>query len=354
MNTSTMITTTKLKIYAIHNGSGSRYYRMIPQLKYMQSLGHEVILSDSNDQQMEQHIQWSDIVILEMVFSAAIVKLCKKLGKKVVFECDDLIHTVPKTHYSYDSIKGFKNKTKVWKEIINCLRHCDGFITTNETLKKQYGWLAKKSLVFDNYLDITHWLKEYKPNHSDMIRLLWAGSTSHKGDLLKFKPIMKRILEKYPHVKFIYVGDGGVKTDDLQAKFIYGDDLWEGIPNNRENILAVPGNIWPYKLAALQADIAIAPLQKNFFNKCKSQCKYLEYSINKIPAVYSAHHYTNVLNRHTGILAETDDDWVCGLSYLIENEKERKRIGENAYNDSIKKYDMSAHVSRWSDFILNL
>lgn len=349
-----MINSKKLRLYCIHNGSGSRYYRMIPQLKHMQSLGHEVILTDSNDQHMEQHIEWSDIVILEMVFSTGIVKKCKKLGKKVVFECDDLVHIVPKTHYSYDSVKGIRKKVKMWKEVISCLRHCDGFITTNKVLNRQYGWLTKKSLVFDNYLDIAHWLKEYKLNRSDSIRLLWAGSTSHKGDLLKFKPIMKRILEKYPQVKFIYVGDGGIKTDDLQARFIYGEDLWEGIPNNRENILAVPGNIWPYKLAALQADIAIAPLEKNFFNKCKSQCKRLEYGINKIPAIYSAHHYTDVINRHTGILAETDDDWFIGLSELIENKKLRDDIADNAYNDVMKNWNMQDHVDEWSEFILSL
>ena len=353
--TSTMTTNTKLKIYCIHNGSGSRYYRLIPQLKYMQEQGHEVILKDSEDKEMTQHIEWSDIVILEMVYSVGIVKMCKKLGKKVVFECDDLAHIVPKSHYSYDETKGIKNRIKWWKEIAQVLRRCDGFITTNKLLKDKYGWLAKNSFVFDNYCDLPHWLKEHKPNRSNEIRLLWAGSMSHKGDLIAFKPIMKKVLEKYPQVKFIYVGDGGIKTDDLQAKFIYGEDLWEGLPGNRENILGVPGNIFPYKLAALQADIAIAPLEKNFFNSCKSTCKYLEYGINKIPGVYSAHHYKDVIvNRRTGILADTPDDWVAAISELIENEDMRKKIGENACNDVIKNHNMKDHVHKWEEFILSL
>ena len=345
----------KLKIYALHNGSGSRFYRLIPQLKYMQEKGHEVILKDSNDQQMNQHIAWADIVILEMVYSLGIVKLCKKLGKKIVFECDDLAHIVPKTHYEYENTKGIKNRIKWWKTIWQTLRNCDGFITTNKRLNRKYGWIAKKSLVFPNLVDLPHWLKEYKPNRSGELRLLWAGSMSHKGDLLAFKPIMKKILEKYPQVKFIYIGDGGIKTDDLQAKFIYGEDLWEGLPDNRETILGVPGNIFPYKLAALQADIAIAPLEKNYFNSCKSTCKYLEYSINKIPAIYSAHHYKKtVINRHTGILADTPDDWIAGISELIENENLRKKIAENAYNDVLKNWNMKDYLGKWEKFICDL
>ena len=344
----------KLKIYAIHNGSGSRYYRLIPQLKYMQSKGHEVILVDNTDEYMQQHIEWSDVVILEMVFSEEIVKVCKNFKKKVVFECDDLIHIVPKTHYSYNDTKGIKNRIIQWKRIIKTIGKCDGFITTNKLLLKKYGWLVKNKLVFDNYCDMPHWMKEYKPNTSKDVRLLWAGSMSHKGDLVAFKPIMKKILNKYPQVKFIYIGDGGIKTDDLQAKFIYGEDLWKGLPNNREGILGVPGNIFPYKLASLQADIAIAPLEKNYFNKCKSQCKRLEYGINRIPAVYSAHHYTEVVNRHTGILAETQNDWVIGISELIENESLRKKIAENAYNDVVKNHNMQDFLHEWEDFILKL
>ena len=354
MSTSTATTSVKLKIYAIHNGTGSRYYRLIPQLKYMEQQGHEVKLVDSDDQQMEENIKWADVVILEMIFSTGIIDLCKKHNAKVVFECDDLIHTVPATHYAYDETKGILNKFKMYKKVFNCVRRCDGFITPTEVLYKKYGRFSKKRLMFPNFIDLPHWLKPHKRNTSDIIRILWAGSTSHKGDLLKFKPIMKQILEKYKNVKFIYVGDGGVKTDDLQAKFTYGDDLWEGIPDNRENILSVSGFYWPYKLAALQADIAIAPLEKNYFNSCKSQCKYLEYSINKIPAVYSAHHYTDVLHKHSGLLADADDDWFTAISYLITHEKERRKMGENAYNDVMKNHNMSDYVHRWSEFILNL
>jgi glycosyltransferase involved in cell wall biosynthesis len=321
----------------------------------MQAQGHEVILEPNTDQFIEQHIQWADVVVLEMVWSWKMIRLCRKYKKKIIFECDDLIHTVPKTHYSYKETHGIKNQVFWWSRIIGTFIFCDGFISTNKELNKIYGRFAKKRLIFPNYCDLPHWLKEHKPNtNKQEVRILWAGSVSHNGDLMAFKPVMKKVLEKYPNVKFIYVGTGGIRTDDLQAKFIYGDDLWEGLPNNREGIVAIPPNVWTYKLAALQADLAIAPLEKNEFNRYKSQCKYLEYGINHIPAVYSSWFFSDVVHKHTGMLADTPDDWFTAICYLVEHPEERKRMGENAFQDVLNNHNVNDHLKEWEDFVVDV
>jgi len=339
----------KKKIFILHNGTGSRFYRLVPQLQYMQSQGHKIILSSNDDKHTEQKIDWADIIIFQMVFSLELIKYAKQKNKKVVFECDDLIHRVSKTHYSYEETKGIKNRLKWWKRIYQCFSRCDGFISTNKNLDNLYGRFAKKSLIFDNYIDLPHWLKEYKPNTTDRVRLLWAGSTSHTGDLQMIKPVIDKILNKYPQVQFIYVGTGGIRTDDLHAKFIYGDDLFRGLPNNRESMLPITAKLWPYILSTLQADIAIAPLEKNDFNKYKSQCKYLEYSINKIPSVCSKWFYTNA-----DITADTQQEWIDKISSLIENKEERKRLGKQAYKKVLKNFDIRTHIKDWQDFLENL
>lgn len=342
-----------IKILAIHNGSGSRFYRLVPQLKWMQKQGHKVRLESHDTPHLLQKIEWADVVIVEMIFSESIMKGIKALNKKLIFECDDLIHTVPDSHYSYDETKGFINKIKWWWRIYRTLRHCDGFITTTPGLKRLYGWITGKSLVFPNYVELEHWLKEPKENLSkDRIRILWAGSTSHTGDLNWVKPIIKRILDKYPQVQFIYVGHGGVPTKDIYAKFIYGDDIFEGLPQERrESMLPMPPNVWPYALSGLQADIGICPLEKNYFNSFKSQCKYLEYGINKIPAVYSKWHYTDVKDGVTGFLADTPDEWFKALSILIEHDILRKKIGDNARGEIIKDFNINNHLAKWQGFV---
>jgi glycosyltransferase involved in cell wall biosynthesis len=231
--------------------------------------------------------------------------------------------------------------------------YCDAFITTTPELNEIYGKFFKHRLVFPNYLDLSHWLKEHKSNTTDKVRILWAGSTSHTGDLQMIKPVLDKVLRKYEkEAKFIYVGTGGIKTDDLNAKFIYGEDLFKDLPDNRESMLPMIGNYWAYILSSLQADIAIAPLENNYFNKFKSTCKALEYGINRIPAVYSAWHYKKaVLNDFTGFLAETEDDWMTALSHLIENPAKRRWMGENAYKQTINNHDILKYLKDWQGFV---
>jgi glycosyltransferase involved in cell wall biosynthesis len=345
-----------LKVLGYTNSTGSRFYRMVPEFRWLQEQGHEVRLYPFEKTVNKEDVQWADVIVFEMIWSPFLFKLCRKYNPKVkiVLECDDLVQSVPKLHYAYkDTIgkKGLKLKIDVFKS----LRNIDALIVTNNFLKKQYGWLTKKSFVFNNYCDMAHWVRPYVKNQSDKIRLLWAGSTSHTGDLLFIQPIIKEILDKYKDsVEFVYIGHGGLNANDPYAKFIYGEDIFSDLPANRESLIAVPALVWPHILSTIRADIAIAPLEENTFNRAKSQCKYLEYSINKIPAVYSGWFYKNVKHGFTGLTADTKEEWVKAISHLIDSSREREEIGELAYQDVIKNHNIDNHLNKWQDFIENL
>ena len=365
-----------LKICVVHSNTGSRFYRVVPQLKYMQEQGHQVRLEKHDAPHLNQVVEWCDVLILQMVFNVDLARQARKLGKTVIFECDDLMHRTHAKHYAFEETKGFKNQWKWFWRIFFMLRACDGLIVSNNELKRAYGWIARKTLVFGNYLDLPHWLKENKKNHSDRIRILWAGSTSHTGDLEWVKPIMQTILDKYPQVQFIYMGHGGVPTDDLYAKFVYGQDVFEGLPyERREALLPAPANVFPYILASIGADIAIAPLERNHFNKFKTQCKYLEYAVNGIPGVYAEWFYTDVIDRElhgisnslraigkkgtrgtgtTGLVADSPQEWIEALSLLIENATLREQIGEEARKVAIRDYNFADHASAWQGFVEKL
>ncbi len=341
-----------MKILAVHNGTGSKYYRLVPQMRLLQKLGHDVMLIPHTDKHLRDYVVSADIAIFEMLMADWLYDLAKKNGTKVIFECDDLLHATHKNHYSYKETRGIKG-ILMYLRIMRIITKCDAVITTNKGLARVYGWF-KKTLVFDNYIDTMHWVREKKKNTTKRVRLLWAGSTSHTGDLMSMERVLSKILNKYKNVQFIYVGMGGIKSPDPNARFIYGDDFWRNLPDNRESLLPTPAFAWPYALASLQADLAIAPLDKNYFNKFKSQCKYLEYSINKIPAVYSGWFYTDVEHGKTGFLANNEDEWVEYISRLIENKELREQIGDNAYNDVIENKTSQLHIKRWTDFVLSI
>ena len=82
------------------------------------------------------------------------------------------------------------------------------------------------------------------------------------------------------------------------------------------------------------ADIIVAPLEDDKYNRSKSSIKFIESSSAMKPFVCSSVRPYNddVEDGVTGYLCKTSDDWYSALSKLIESKEERQRIGKNAYN----------------------
>ena len=68
-----------------------------------------------------------------------------------------------------------------------------------------------------------------------------------------------------------------------------------------------------------ECDISIAPLENYVFNEAKSNIKFLEASIVKVPSVCSPRSaFTSVIvDGENGLLAETFTDWNQALARLV-------------------------------------
>ena len=344
-----------MKILAITpEKTGSAYYRIYPQMRYLKKAGHNVKVINYLHPDADELSKTADIVIYENIFDYRLVKMCQKAGAKVIIETDDLGHNVPKTHYNYEDIKGM-GKYKWLFKILLAVWFADGLIVTNKKLKRVYGWITRNCLVFPNYCDIEHWIRPYSPNQGEKIRIGFAGSKSHKGDIIAFRAIANRILYDNPNTNFVYIGLGGTKSKDLYAQFIYGEDILKGLSDNREPLIGVIPDIYPHILATLHLDIGIAFLEKNKFNTYKTHCKAFEYGINRIAGVYSKWFYKDIIKHgHNGFLAETSQEWIKYISKLIKNKNLRREIGENAYRTILRKYDMNDYLGEWASFICSM
>ena len=343
-----------MRLLTFLNKTGSRYYRLLPQLEYMAKQGHEIITREWNNKIDAREMKWADVVILEMVSGVDINDMLHKYGCKVILEYDDLVEKVPKLHPNYPNLKGKKGRKK-WRAVKKAIKSADAIITVSPELYHNYGKYTKHKLLFPNYCWINHWEKPYKPNDSEQLRLLWAGSTSHKADLIPFKPTLKKILLNFPEIKFIYIGTGGASSSNPTTELFYGEDFFKDFPENREYMIGVDSAVWPFKLSTLRADIGLAPLEKNYFNKCKSLCKYLEYSINKIPAIYSRWFYKKIVkDNQTGLLADTPEEWYQAIKALIMKPDMRKRLAEAAYKDVKENYNIKSYLPEWENFVKTL
>ena len=97
------------------------------------------------------------------------------------------------------------------------------------------------------------------------------------------------------------------------------------------------------------ADVFIAPLRDNRFNRCKSALKYLEYSVFGIPGVYAdLPAYRELISSgENGYLAATPEEWEAALTVLIEDAALRSKVGSAAQKTVQEKYLLSANAYCW-------
>ncbi len=340
-----------MNILCIHNSTGSRIYRILPVAKYAQSRGHNVkvrgLQAGKTGGIPDADLQWASIVVMEMVYSPHFLKACHKAGAKIVYEIDDLMQEVSPNHPAFEDMN-WRRTYLTYK----CLHMADAMTVTTQKLKDTYKWFNSNIYVLPNLLDMEFWEKPQKTNDSDMIRLMWSGGTSHKDDMLFIAPVIKRVLNKYPNVKFVACGYGGTASPIEWVNYNYGEQVFKGInPKQYEFSLGVPMEVWPDKLNSLRADIGIAPVVQHRFSEHKSNCKALEYGINHLPGVYSKFLYHDaVKNNKTGFLVDEDpEQWFEKICWLIEHKKERKEMGEKAYSHIRNNFDFANQGYKWLD-----
>lgn len=336
-----------LQILAFTNGTASHRWRLSGIANRLNNeTEHEMFVAPW--QAWNKDIVGANIVIIEHLTSPEMVKVAHDQGAKVIFEADDaFLDTYGKERKNLQVVvEGYKNDT------IETLRRVDALTVTSEELKKNYARFTKKPIyVLPNYVDFNWYnVKEKKVQRvSDEIRLGWFGSRGHFEDLKAILPVLKKLLEDYPNLRLVYCGYGGFSSDKLGTESAWGEDVFREIPRDRrEFYLATKEEMWPDKHRLLDLDIGIAPLIDDYFNRCKTPIKWMEYAIMRTPAVCSKILYDSVVkNGETGFLAANNEEWEMHIRTLIEDSKLRQKMGKSAEHVVKKKYDLEKHWNKW-------
>jgi hypothetical protein len=205
---------------------------------------------------LQRQMEWPQIEALERH---------KALSKAFrVFEIDDLITNLPvkslhKAHIHKDIAKRFRKAAGL----------CNRLVVATEPLAKAYAGFADEVRVQPNCIEDAIWGK-LQPRRRDgaKARVGWAGGVGHTGDLEMIADVVRDLAEEVDWVFF------GLCPEALK-------------PYVREFHTGVPLPQYPAKLASLDLDLAIAPLEDNPFNEAKSHLRLLEYGILGYPVVCS-------------------------------------------------------------------
>ncbi len=189
----------------------------------------------------------------------------KRINKAfVVFGQDDLLFAIPpKNPFSKTVYKDIK------KRIRRCLGLADRLLVTTEALASGLRNMADDIRILPNYLDDRVWADLVSErNVARKPRAGWAGAQQHRGDLEMMEQVLKDTAGEVDWVFF------GMCPDCLR-------------PYVKEVHEAVSFEQYPQRLADLNLDLAIAPLEHNRFNEAKSNLRLLEYGALGWPVIAS-------------------------------------------------------------------
>jgi FkbM family methyltransferase len=181
-----------------------------------------------------------------------------------VYEIDDLITNIPVKSIRK---KQFVEQKDLHKRFRKGIAMCHRFIVSTDYLAEQYQGYCDDIVVVPNYVERARW-GELKPSrrHDARPRVGWAGSITHDGDLAMIFDVVKATAKEVDWVFF------GMCPDEIRpyvAEFVPGVSLDD----------------YPAKLASLDLDLAVAPLEDVPFNHGKSHLRLLEYGVLGYPVI---------------------------------------------------------------------
>ena len=277
------------------------------------------------------------------------ISLAKKLNKKVLFDIDNLFFD-PKYKDMISYSKIFLQNNLDDNEVIligKTLKFCDGVITTTEALAKELKNFVLNVFINHNVAGEEMWklsqnilinMNDKKIKEKIVIGYL-CETNSPDQELKMIKSVLIKILHEYKNVQLLILGQNEMEN------FLNDFD---------EQIIKITSKDWRKLFEMIiNVDINIAPIESNIFNEVKSENKWIEASLFKIPTIASNFGvFKNIIiHNETGILCSNISEWFIYLKSLINNESLRKTIGEKAFNICKMEYDSVSSGNKLGNFI---
>jgi len=313
----------------LHNGWDGNYISMYSQGKDSKQIAKEVMQQDIVVYQRPSELPRLDSA-----------KLLQQAGKKIVFDNDD-------TYKKLDDRMNFKKEFELQAGTLDeFIEMADLVTTTTETLAKEYRKLNKNVVVLPNFIDPDDWDTPLR-NDNGKVRIGLVGSVTHNKDYEHIKELIE-VLAEIGSVELVVMGMREmpkVFKEKMQEEI----DYWAGL--NIEWVDSVVNSEYPDKLNSLKLDLMLIPRADTYFNKCKSNCKFLEASMCEIPVI--AQTFGDDLSPYDNndylITANTPEEWEIAVLGLMVDVEWRKEIGKKARVHVIENYNIEDKAHLWKE-----
>jgi glycosyltransferase involved in cell wall biosynthesis len=311
-----------LPLYDIYRPSSR--YRVFQFLEPLRELGFSCQVLDAPQLNLAKRVKYiprllrfavhQDILFIQKrMLPSALLSVVKKLCPKIVFDIDDAVYLRPQLRLKIDLM----------------LKTATAVIAGNQTLAAYARQHNPHTYILPSAVDAAYYQPASEPRHphDDRVIIGWIGSDPNRGDLDSLPAVFDWLGQKYGQ-KIVLQTVGSrpweVKTS-LPTEFIQ----WTLADS----------------LSALQKfDIGIMPLDDTAWNQGKCGFKLIQYMAVGVTAVASPVGVNSEIVQHgiNGYLAAAEEDWRTYLCQLIENNDQRRTMGQQARQRIERHYSLDA------------
>lgn len=313
-----------------------------PEWENLEGIGYgAIVISD-----IQNAVKWADVTVWMALHMPESFRLFGDLRnkfpkKKFISEFDDTVisipaHNIGSTVYFPGSILTAISTTQ--------MKLSDALVVSTPNLKEQLSQYNKEIYVAENAVDLHLWRRS--SSLRQRISFGWVGGGSHNVDLELVKNAVFSVLEDNPKTAFKCIHGcpeffkheawcPWKNTNDPRHDKSKRCAKCGGIPRIEWTHDFKPIERYPKWVSRRGLDIGIAPLEDNYFNRAKSNLRWLEYSAMGIPTIASniGHFKETIRHGETGFLANTEKEWVELITALVKDRQLREGIGRAAMRE---------------------
>lgn len=240
----------------------------------------------------------------------------------IVYACDDLLTDMPlKSHFRRLVPADSRTRFKA------ALKACDRLVVSTPFLAEAFRHFIDDIRVVPNRIERATWLSlRSKRRVGPRPRIGWAGGTGHQGDLELLKPVIEATRGE---ADWIFFGMCPEEIRPLLAEYHELADF----------------NDYPRKLAALNLDIAVAPLEDIPFNHGKSNLRLIEYGALGLPVLCSD--VTPYRDTPALRLPNEPQRWIAALRERLHDLDAAEREGQALRDWVLRDYVLEDHLDEW-------
>lgn len=292
------------------NSSAVGHYRVTAPLAELEAAGRVIArVAYESPSTVEIERLSPDTIVLQGRYSEGaagdILRIKKYSSALRIFELDDYIVSAPKknTHA--------RNKPLNTEQMLrDGIALCDRVVVTTQPLADALSSMHSEIRVVPNMLSPDPWATlTSRRRTSSKPRVGWGGGTSHSGDLEIIAEVVRELANEVEWVFF------GMCPEGLR-------------PYVHEFHSTIGLQSYPFKLASLNLDLALAPLEFHIFNDCKSNLRLLEYGACGYPVICTD---TEAYRGHlpcTKVYSNSSDEWLQAIRMHLADPDASYRMGD--------------------------